>query len=103
LTTLAGADLKLITQSDEVVFGDVRLPQKEGASISYRPCAGCDYVSRRIATDALWQINDKSMTLIMFLDRTAHLNNRDQHSVTVTRHIDSDRITLVSTIIRDSE
>ncbi|NQV86500.1 MAG: hypothetical protein HQ492_05425 [Woeseiaceae bacterium] len=102
MTMPAIADFKLITQGDEVVFGMVRLPQSGGEAITYKPCDECDYVTRRLASGVRWQVNGQSLTLPQFLERTAHLSNRDAHSVTVTRHIESNQITLVSTIIRDS-
>ncbi len=103
LTMPAIADFKLITQGYEVVLGEVRLPRNDGGSIAFKPCEACDYVTRRVAPDTRWEINGKATTLAQFRKRTEHLNDRDNHSVTVTRHVESNRITLISTIIRDSE
>ncbi len=103
LTLPVIADFTLITQGYEVVLGEVRLPRNDGGTIAFKPCEECDYVTRRVAPDTRWQINGKAVTLPQFRKRTEHLSNRDNHSVTVTRHIESNRITLISTIIRDSE
>jgi hypothetical protein len=103
LTVPAVADFTLITQGAEVVLGEIRLPRNDGGTIAYKPCEECDIVTRRVAPDARWEINGKAVTLPEFRKRTENLINRDNHTVTVTRHIKSNRITLVSTIIRDSE
>lgn len=102
-TVPAVADFTLITQGAEVVLGDVRLPRNDGGTIAFKPCEECDFVTQRVAPDARWEINGIAVTLREFRKRTESLINRSNHTVTVTRHIESNRITLVSTIIRDSE
>ncbi len=102
-TVPAVADFTMITQGAEVALGEVRLPRNHGGTIAFKPCEECDYVTRRVAPDAQWQINGIVVTLPEFRKRTEKLIDRKNHTVTVTRHIESNRITLVSTIIRDSE
>ncbi len=103
LSVTAVADFKLITEGAETLLGDVRLPRNDLGTIAYRPCEECEIVTRRVAPDARWEINGQAVTLPEFRKRTEKLINQNDHSVTVTRHIESNRITLVSTIIRDSE
>lgn len=103
LTVPAIADFTLITQGDEVALSEVRLPRNDGGTIAYKPCEKCDFVTRRVSPDTRWEVNGKAVTLRQFLKRTEQVSNRENHTVTVTRHLESNRITLVSTIIRDSE
>lgn len=103
LTVPAVADFKLITEGAETVLGEVRLPRNDRGTIAYRPCEECDFVTRRVAPDVRWEINGQAVTFPEFRKRTENLADRSNHTVTVTRHIESNQITLVSTIIRDSE
>jgi hypothetical protein len=103
LTAPAIAEFTLVTEGAETVLADVRLPRNDHGTIAYKPCEGCDFVTRRVAPDARWEINGKAVTLPQFRKRTEQLADRDDHTVTVTRHIESNRITLVSTVIRESE
>jgi hypothetical protein len=103
LTVPAIADFTLITQGDEVALSEIRLPRHEGRTIAYKPCDKCDYVTRRISEDTRWEINGKTVSFPQFRKRTEKIEDRDNHTVTVTRHIESNRISLVSIVIRDSE
>ena len=103
ITAPAIAEFTLVTEGAEAALADVRLPRNDHGTIAYKPCEGCDFVARRVAPDARWEINGQAVTLPQFRKRTERLADKDNHTVTVTRHIESNRITLVSIIIRDSE
>jgi len=103
LTVPAFAEFTLITQGYEVTLGDVRLPRNDGGTISFKPCDDCDYLTRRVSHDARWQINDQSMTLAQFKKRISLMPDHDEREVTVTRHIEQNRITKVKVTVRDSE
>ncbi len=99
----AMADFKFITQGYEVALSDVRLPRNIGGTIAFKPCAECSFETRRVTADVRWEINGQALSLAEFRKRTAQLGDRETRPVTVTRHIESDRITKVSAIVRDGE
>ncbi len=99
----ATADFVQITRGHEVSLGSIRLPQIDGGTIAYKPCRDCDYEVSRLASDVRWEINGRPLTLTQFRKQTESISNREKHAVTVTQHIESKRITEVSTNIRDSE
>jgi hypothetical protein len=103
LTMPAIADFKLITQGYEVMLNEVRLPHGDSGTIAFKPCNECDYVTRRIDSDVRWEVNGRAVTLSQFRKRADRVRNRDNQSVTVTRHVESDRITMVSIVIPETE
>ena len=103
LTLPAAAQFRLITQGYEVALSDVRLPQADGGTIAYKPCSDCDYKTSRLARDARWAINGRVMRLQEFRKRMSSVTDRQDKTLTVTRHVETNRITMVSIILRDSE
>jgi hypothetical protein len=97
------AQMRLITQGYECALSDVRLPQSNGGTIAYKPCANCDYRTNRVAPDVVWELNGKSMRLEDFRKRLSNVNDRSEHTITVRRHLEQNRIIKVSIYIRDSE
>lgn len=103
LSMPAVADFTPVTDGYELDLGDIRLPRNDGGTIAFKPCDECDYVTRRLSLEVRWQINGQAVTLSQFRERTGLLGDRDKHSVYISRHIESNQITNVSTTIRDSE
>jgi hypothetical protein len=98
----AYAEFTLITKGAEVALSDVRLPRNDGGTISFRPCRQCDYETKRVARDAVWLLNGKSVSLEVFRKQLENVANPQERAVTVTRHLKSNRVTKVSINLRDA-
>ncbi|MBT8098821.1 MAG: hypothetical protein KJO82_03680 [Gammaproteobacteria bacterium] len=103
LAVPAAAEMRLITQGFECSLDTVRLPQSAGGTIAYKPCADCDYRTNRVAPDVVWEFNGQSMRLEDFRERLALVENRSDRTITVRRHVESNRIIEVSINVVDSE
>lgn len=103
LSIPAIAQFKAITEAYEVALHDLRLPRNDGGTIAFKACGECDYETRRVAANARWQINGEDMTLEEFRDGVDDIDRHESVAVTVTHHIESDRITNVAVIVWDTE
>ena len=95
------AEFKAIEDGYELFLGDVRLPRIERGTLTFKPCDGCDYQTKRVAKSVQWLINGKAVSLRKFRER-AELQNPDELPVTISRDIKSDRIVWISIHIRDA-
>ncbi len=99
LTTPASAVFDVITESYEVILSEVRLPRNSYGTIAFKPCEQCDYLTKRIAENAHWKFNGNQLDLEKFRQLTANLGDQSALPVTITHHVESDRITEVSIVI----
>ena len=91
----AAADFRTIQAAYEVSLDNVRLPQTEAGTISYKKCHECPYETKRVVTGTAWEINGKSMTLAKFRERISKLADGGDESVTILHHLEQDRVTKV--------
>jgi hypothetical protein len=103
LTIPALAQFKPVTDGYEVALSDVRLPHADGGTIAFKPCGECNYDTRRVNKDVRWELNGKAVSLSKFRKRCEKIEDVDNNTVTITRHIESNRITKVAITVRDTE
>ena len=96
----AAADFRTIQAAYEVSLDDVRLPQIDAGTISFKKCFECPYETKRVTASTGWVINGKSMTLAKFRERLSQLVDRSNETATVLHHLERDRVTEVSVWIR---
>lgn len=97
------ADFRIFSHGYEIALSDVRLPRNTNGTIAYKPCADCNYETKRISTNVRWIFNEKTITLSQFRMRTESLGDRDEHTVTVIHHFESDQVTTVAITVRNTE
>jgi len=102
LAVPAFAEFTLITEGAEVALSDVRLPRNDGGTISYKSCRQCDYETRRVDRDARWLLNGRDVGLQKFRKQVEDVVDPGEQAVTVTRHIESNRVVQVSIRLRDN-
>lgn len=91
----AAAQFRTVQQAYEVQLTNVRLPQSDAGTLGFRPCAGCDFVTKRLSEDASFVLNGRSMSLEKFRRGLARVKRRQTQWVTVLHHLEQDRITKV--------
>ena len=96
----AFAQITTIALAHEVSLNDVRFPQSTSGTIGYRPCAECEYTTKRVSGDTRWMLNGQAVTLDRFRAGLAHITNRNTEVVTITHHLEEDRVTEVSVYLR---
>ncbi len=96
----AFAQITTIALAHEVSLNDVRFPQSTSGTIGYRPCAECEYTTKRVSGTTRWVLNGQPVTLERFRAGLANITNRNTEIVTIVHHLEEDRITEVSIYLR---
>ena len=89
------ADFKTIAEAHELTLRDLRLPQSESGTVSFKTCDECSYQVKRVGENARWLLNGKSLSLAKFRRGLLSIRDRDAASVTVLHHLEKDRVILV--------
>lgn len=96
----AFAQITTVALAHEVNLNDVRFPQSAAGTIGFRPCGECEYATIRVTGNTRWVLNGEPVTLEKFREGLAHITNRNTEIVTITHHLEEDRITEVSIYLR---
>lgn len=91
----AAAQFRTVQQAYEVQLTNLRLPQSDVGTLGFRPCDGCDFVTKRLSEDTRFVLNGRSMSLEKFRRGLARVKQRQNQWVTVLHHLEKDRITKV--------
>lgn len=82
----------------EVNGDEFRMPVSTSGTISFKACAECNYMTRRVTPNTRWTINKEPVKFTDF--RKAYASApRDKVFVTVVHHLQSDLITEVTITI----
>ena len=84
----------------EVALSDIRLPQSETGTITFKPCASCEFRTHSIDSNVRWLLNGADVSLEEFQAATRTVTERNTKSVTVLHNLRSDRVTSVSIYLR---
>ena len=98
----AAAQFRTVQQAYEVQLTNLRLPQSDSGTLGFRPCDGCDFLTKRLSEDARFVLNGKSMSLERFRRGVARVRERQDRYVTVLHHLEKDRITKVELTVPGS-
>lgn len=96
----AAAEFRTVQRAYEVYLADMRLPQNEAGTISFKSCNDCEFQTTRVNGKTVWILNGRSMSLTKFRERIARIEDRDKASVTVLHHLENDRISKVTVTLR---
>lgn len=96
----AAAQFRTVQRAYEVKLADMRLPQSEAGTISFKSCSNCEFQTTRVNAETSWILNGQSISLVKFRDSIAAIENRQKASVTVLHHLENDRITKVTVTLR---
>lgn len=94
------AQITTVALAHEVNLNDVRFPRTVNGTLGFRPCAECEYTTKRVSGDTRWVLNGRPVTLEKFREGLEHITNRDTEIVTIVHHLEEDRITEVSIYLR---
>ena len=95
LAAPAFSQFRTIAEAYEVGISDVRLPQNEGGTIAFKKCGDCDYETRRVSRDVVWEFNGEGMSLEKFRRAFATVDRSRDIPVQVLHHLESNEVTKV--------
>lgn len=96
----ASAEFRTVQRAYEVNLAEMRLPQNEAGTISYKSCNSCEFQTTRVNADTSWILNGRSVSLVKFREGVAAAEDRSKATVTVLHHLEKDRITKVTVTLR---
>ena len=100
LAATATADFRTVQLAHEVALTNLRLPSSESGTIGFKACADCEYQTEQVTVETLWSINGRRVSLADFRKGIARVTKRDEVYVTVLEHLEKDRVTEVSVVLR---
>ena len=82
----------VISQAYEVNLGNFRAPGTAGGTATFKQCSECEAQTVRVAGDARYQVNGKTVRYEDFRKAIASVSDRKQALVVVLHHLESDTI-----------
>ena len=90
---------EIVSLAYEVPLNEFRAPATTNGGASFRECSGCERHLVRVTAATHYSINGKSMRLQAFREALMHASDRDEKSVTVLHHLESDTIESISVLL----
>lgn len=100
LAAAAAADFRTVKLAHEVALTNLRLPSSESGTVGFKACADCEYRTEKVTVETLWTVNGRRMSLADFRKVIARVSQRDEVYATVLEHLEEDRVTEVSVVLR---
>ena len=95
LSLSAAADFRTITEVWEVTLSNLRLPATEGGTLAFSECAECDVQTLRATGATVYLVNRHDVTLADFRQAISRVINREDVTVDVSHHLESNTVTRV--------
>ena len=83
---------RVISQAYEVMLDDFQAPASPAGNVIFRSCEECERVSVRVTATTKYSINGKTVRLEDFRVAVLQTNDRDNKSVTVLHHLESNSV-----------
>lgn len=96
LSMPALAEFTIVTRAHEVTLSDFRAPASSHGIAAFKSCEDCELFTVRVTPETLYVLNDQSVQLKDFLTALATVTNREDETVTVMHHLESDTVTTIS-------
>jgi hypothetical protein len=88
----AAATFEIVSKAHEVSLTDLRLPASTNGTLTFKPCEECDYKTVRVTAQTQYETNRQRFALEEFRRQLGSIMNRQDVSVTVLHHLESDTI-----------
>jgi len=99
LFVAAAAHGDVLTQAYEVALNEFRAPSTENGSVAFKPCADCQHMTVRVTTGTRYTINGKGVRFDDFRNAVGQAGDRDEQTVTVLHHLESNTVTLIDLLL----
>jgi hypothetical protein len=87
---------QIVSLAYEVPLSEFRAPATTNGGASFRECSECERHLVRVTAATNYVINGESMQLKAFKEALLHANDRDEKTLTVLHHLESDTIQSIS-------
>jgi hypothetical protein len=95
----AAAQDRIVSQAYEVQLSEFRAPATENGGAAFKECRDCTRMIVRVTSGTRYSINGEALSLENFRLTIAQTSDRDEKSVTVLHHLESDTIVSIDVSI----
>jgi hypothetical protein len=92
----ASAQGEVVSQAYELMLSQFTAPTTANSGIAFKECDDCEIQRMRVTAATSYSINGKSVRLDDFRLAVAQVRDRDEASVTVLRHLESNTVLAIS-------
>jgi hypothetical protein len=92
----AAADFVTIEQAYEVALSEIRLPRSENGTIAFKACDTCNFETKLVDGNTRWLVNGRAVSLEKFREAVEGVVDRDNEAVSISHHLEKNRVTAVS-------
>jgi len=99
LTLPAVAEFKTISAAYEVSLSNFRVPAAPGSVVILQKCDDCDQIAIRATPETEYTINNEAVTLKQFRKSVFQIRDREDETIIVLHHLESNTVLSVSVTI----
>jgi len=86
----------VIAQAYEISLSKFQAPATVNGGVTFQECDECDRMNVRVTAATRYTINDKAVRLEDFKKAVAQVRDRDEVTLTVLHHLESDTIEMIA-------
>lgn len=95
----AMAEFETISRAYEIALNNFRVPATPNSSVILKQCDDCDAVAIRVTPKTEYTINGEAVTLRQFRKVIFRIRDREDETIIVLHHLESDTVLSVSVTI----
>ncbi len=88
----ASAQAEVVSQAYEVMLNNLRAPATVSGTVAFKECEMCEHYVVRVTANTRYSINGNVVRFADFRKAVAAASNRDEVSVVVLHHLESDTV-----------
>lgn len=93
------AAFETISLAYEISLSNFRVPVTPSSAVSLQKCDDCEQISIRVTPGTTYAINDEVVTLEQFRKTVFDIRDRENETIIVLHHLESDTVLSVSVTI----
>lgn len=86
----------ILSQGYEVSLSKFQAPATANGGVAFQECDDCNRMSVRVTNGTRYSINGKAVRLEDFKKAISQVQNRDEVTLTVLHHLESDTIEMIA-------
>ena len=95
----AAADFETISAAYEISLSNFRVPATPNSGVILQKCDDCDRIAIRVTPGTEYSINGEAVTLKQFRKTIFKIRDREDETIIVLHHLESDTVLSVSVTI----
>jgi biopolymer transport protein ExbD len=96
LSMPATAEFTTVTRAHEVALSEFRAPASNNGITAFKSCEDCKLITVRVTPETRYVLNDRSVQLKDFRAAISKVRSREDETVIVMHHLESDTVTAIS-------